>query len=1206
MSPGFEIVNGVTSRGRPYAGPMTCPACGSATPDGARFCPSCGHQLQVQADERRIVTVLFADLVGFTGMAEQRDPEQVKILVDGCFEALVEDIHRFGGRVDKIVGDAIVALFGAPVAHEDDPERAVRAGLQMQQTLDARAAALGSTLRMRIGVNTGEVLVGSLRAGGDYTAMGDVVNTASRLQTMAAPGQVLVGAATHAATDDVIEYEPIGALEVRGRDLAVDAWIARTALVPPGYGRRTTRAPLIGRTGEMGLIGQALEGSVRRRRAGLVTLVGEAGVGKSRLASEVAALAEQQHDALVLRGRCVAYGEANAWWPVAEAIRSGIDAPLDVPHEVVRARIATTLAEVLHLPAGNEDLERVTNGLVHLMGLDGPLRGIDAARARAEVARSVTAYLEALLTTRPVMMVIADLHWASPPVLELLAILLERLVDTPFTLLTTARPPFRETWAPPDGRHNTLVVNVDPLGREATRTLLDALFDGRVDPRFKEMLLDRSGGNPLFLEELVALVSTDGTPALGPDQALPDTLRGLVSARLDGLTPAERRALEDAAVYGRQGTVDAMVRMAAADRAGHGRRDAAEVLAAVDGLVAKEILVLNEAGDRYTFRSDLVREVAYNTLTKSARALRHYGIGEYLERNFTWGTEVSDAIVDGLAHHYGAAAEVVTDLDRVPGIPTDIAERALRWTTEAARRAEAGDMHVVAERLFDRAESLLRSTTGPERIAMLLGRARARAELRHLEAARTDALQALDLSEQIEDVGGHARALLVLGSVEEKEGDLDLARETLQRAEDEFVAAGDRQGMAEALRQRGLAELFSGDTEAARRTMAAALDAFAAVADRRGQAWALQNLAWLSYLEGRPSEADRRIDESIAMFGDIGDSGGMGWASGLRGWVRFHQGRWREAEEIGERILLEARGRGDRWGEGMMLLLTASIRLWSGRAAKATGRAQEALDMFHALGDVDREVQSAAVLGRALVGVGAVGEGFRTLDLAVEMGRGEIGGAATLGPTSLAAASVAVGDPERALRAAALVTVDDLDPSVVGEGDRLVALGLALAQYDRIGDALLHLRAAATPGLEERPSGYALSALAVASAVVGDVTHVVELTDEVLAADRSTYLDRVTALLALGSCRLGAVALDAAAECFERAEQIADATDDLVAQALVRLARSEAGDAVGRPDHARRAESSRRLAELGIDAAGWRRIYRNAALAAGTATTGAI
>ncbi len=1188
-------------------GPVTCPSCGAAPPDGARFCPSCGQALSARADERRVVTVLFADLVGFTGMAEARDPEQVKVLVDRCFEALVADITSFGGRVDKIVGDAIVALFGAPVAHEDDPERAVRAALRMQETLRVRVPDLDAPVQMRIGINTGEVLVGALRAGGDYTAMGDVVNTASRLQTAAAPGQVLVGAATHAATHDVIQYEPLGRLSVRGRGDAVEAFHATATAAPPGYRDRDTRSPLIGRGGELGLIAHALDGAVERRRASLVTLIGEAGVGKARLADATADLAVERHDALVLRGRCVAYGESNVWWAVAEAVRACIGVGLDHSPTTVHDRVAEALAD-LFVDAEPGEVERVTNGIVHLMGVDGPLRGIDPASAREEVHRSVARFIEGHLARQPVMLVIADLHWARPPVLDLLASTLDRLAETPFVMVATARPPFPDSWAPSAGRHNTLVVNVDPLDRDGARALLDQLSGGTLDDALADDILDRSGGNPLFLEELVALVTSGGdrTPGLPVGTSvLPDTLRGLVAARLDGLSRSTRRTLEDAAVYGRTGRVEALVLMAVADRAGNGVLTEEQVRHAVDELVAAEILQVDES-DNYSFRSDLVRDVAYTTLTKAARALRHYGIGEYLETHYTWGTHVADAIVDGLAHHYGNAAEAWLDLNGIAGIPADIVDRALTWINEAATRAESANIAPVAERLFDRATCLLPPAPSPRRVAMILGRARARAEMRNITAAHADVEEALYVSEQIDDHVGHANALLVKGTIEEKDGDLDAAVASFEAAEHEFTIAGDRKGNAEALRLRGLTEMFAGNTEGASRAISAALDAFGALGDSRGQAWALQNLAWMSYLSGRPSEADRRIDESLKKFGEIGDTGGLGWALALRGWVRFHQGRWEEAEAISEPILADVASRSDRWAEGMMLLLTASIRLWSGRAVDAIDRAKAALETFRGINDIDREVQSAAILGRAHLATGAVGEGFRTLDLAIEMGKGLTGSGATLGPTIAAAAAVAIGDPERALRAAALVSLDGLDPSVVGESDRLVALGLALAQMGRIDDALVHLEHAVSPGAEEEPSGYALSALASARALAGDVASVEALCGEVVAADRATYSDKVTALLSCGAVRLGSGDVDGATEVFDRAEAIADGTDDKVSQAVVRVARSAAGDAVGVPDLPRSSEASARLAELGIGADGWRRLYRTAALAARTTAPGAV
>ena len=302
----------------------TCPSCGNEVALDARFCPSCGQPQRHLSDERRVVTVLFADLVGFTGLAESRDPEEVKNLVDSCFQRLAADIGAFGGRVDKILGDAVVAMFGAPVAHEDDADRAVRAGLQMLDTLSAWSAVSDvSELEMRIGINTGEVLVGSLRADGDYTAMGDVVNIASRLQGIAAPGQVVVGQGTFLATRKAVRYSPLGEVEAKGRGEPVRAWVAEQAVLPPGARPSRGRSPLVGRERELALLGQAVDAAVNRERAHLLLVIAEVGMGKTRLAGEVAARAERTHDAVVFEGRCVPYGEANVWWPVAEAVRHG-------------------------------------------------------------------------------------------------------------------------------------------------------------------------------------------------------------------------------------------------------------------------------------------------------------------------------------------------------------------------------------------------------------------------------------------------------------------------------------------------------------------------------------------------------------------------------------------------------------------------------------------------------------------------------------------------------------------------------------------------------------------------------------------------------------------------------------------------------------------------------------------------------------------
>jgi class 3 adenylate cyclase/predicted ATPase len=1165
---------------------VTCPSCGASAPAGARFCPSCGHPLLARGDERRVVTVLFADLVGFTGLAETRDPEQVKNLVDGCFELLVADIVAFGGRVDKIVGDAIVALFGAPVAHEDDAERAVRAALRMQRTLGRHAAAIAADVQMRIGVNTGEVLVGAMRAGGDYTAMGDVVNTAARLQQVAAPGSVVVGPATHAATQRVVRYDPIGLLTPRGREAAVEAWTAVEVLAPPGY-RVRSRAPLVGRDVELGLVSAAVASSVARSRAHLVLLLGEAGLGKSRLAEEVAGSAERDHGALVLEGRCVPYGEANVWWPLAEAVRQACD--LDVTDGAARAaeRCAATVAAALGTGAEPAEVTRVAAGLLHLMGYEGSLRDIEPQRARDEVARSTQALLDGLTASSPVVLVLSDVHWADELVLDLVDRLLEHLRRRRLVVVATARPGIEGRWGVRRGGHDVVVVHLDPLSRDAADRLLTELAGDELPRQLRAALLDRSGGNPFFLEELVALLGEagvvgDGGPVTAPVRQLPDTLRGLVAARLDALTADERVVLDHAAVLGARGPVEALVIM--------GRHLGDErVATALDGLADKEVLVVQDG--RWSFRSDLVREVAYQTLTKGDRARLHFGVADWLERHLDELGD-DDSTVSRIAHHYGSAARLAAEVGSVEGVPADLVRRALDWVERAACRAEASDVAVVADRFFDLAVDLAPALPADDAtlVRLLLGRARARATLRELDAARADVERARATAEAAGDRAGLASALTVLGDVQQKAGDLDAAVATLDAALTLAREAGDRPTEVEALRLRGVADLFRGDTLAAAPVLEDALRGFCDLRDRRGEAWALQNLAWIAFTEGRMDAAEERLDQSVATFTEIGDVGGLGWAFGLQGWVKFQQGDLAAARQLCHRVTREAETTGDRWGHGMMIVLSALVDLWCGKTDDAVRTARHAVEIFERIDDRYGRVQSLAALARALLAAGRVPEGLAVTDEleAIAAQPGVAGtNAGDFAALAVAQAAMVVGDPERTLAAlpARLLAVSSERVAPVADG--LVAAGLARLMLGLADEALATL---ALPHDADPTDANATASLALARAVTGGDGHgdarrlAAELTD----TGRGTYLDRMLAHLAAAFAAGREGDDEAAIRAADAAVATVDGTEDRLAHAVARLGRSKVLALIGDPTADRAAgDAAARLEALGLSGTAW-------------------
>ena len=1109
--------------------------------------------------------MLFADIVGFTGLSETRDPEQVKILVDRCFARLADDITAFGGRVDKVLGDAIIALFGAPVAHADDAERAVRAALRMQETVGRFDSESDADIRLRIGVNTGEVLVGGLRAGDDYTAMGDVVNTASRLQTIAEPGVVLVGPDTHDETHAVIRYGSEGQCSVRGRDEPVPVWRAIEPVGRPGERREEASGPLVGRENEVALLRRATAAGFAKPRANLLLVQGETGVGKSRLAAELTDLARIEHDATVLTGRCLPYGEANIWWLLADAIRSLIGFESDADPSEIRMRVDAFAREVL---ADESDrVESTVEGVVRLLGLPSQLDDLDPARADEESGRAIRALLYRWCDHGPVFVWLADLHLADDVVLQFVDDTLNRLGQKPFVVLATGHTDLAERWTHRPGRYNALSVVLEPLDDRSAAELIDTLLGPDTDQELRQEVLDRAGGNPLFIHEMSRMVA-DG--ADGVD--VPGSVRGVIGARLDGLDSDARELLEDAASLGMRGTVLALEHMAL------GARAADDISVPLARLGATGLLEVDDG--RWSFRSGLVREVAYSRLTKTERARRHAGIAEAIEAQ-------TSKIPDAIAHHYRTAAALDRELGGVPKLPPDLADRAVDWTLRAANaiaREGAGER---VRRLYSEVLDLL-DDDDPRRAMILLERARGEIALLRLGAARHDIERAVPLVAASDDVRLAISLALAESELAQWDGDFE---EALRRSEDalDLVADLDDQAWAgDALRRCGMVHLFLGRESSAESLISSAYDAFDAAGDARGRAWARQNLAWISYMRGRLVEAEERLGEAIAAFESLGDSAGIAWSRGLLAYVRIYEGRFAEAEELAARTLLDAQERGDDWGQGMMAVALGTAALWTGRIDEAIERAESAFGLFKGSNDPLGPMQATALRGRALARSGRVNEGLRLLR-EVRVVQGDDRGAGELLATAGMAASATVGDVAEARRFGAGNGHGIVDLNVLGQSDRAVASALTALQDGDLDYALELL--SQLPGVEEPAGstwGWAVSALVTAASGTDPGPFI----DAVAVSARATYGDRVLSRLADACWRAVSGDETACRAALGQAESAIPDGGDRIHPLIVSIARSACLRRLGSDDAPdARLEADERAAAMGIDGSGWRTAF---------------
>ena len=863
--------------GMPFA--RTCPECG-APATGSRFCAECGTALAVSpaahdvipadstvsadparhapAAERRLVSVLFADLVGFTTLSESRDSEEVRELLTRYFDVCRTLVVRHGGVVEKFIGDAVMAVWGAPVANEDDAERAVRTALELVAAVSALGEDVGAPgLKVRAGVLTGEAAV-TLGATAEGMVAGDLVNTASRVQSVAPPGAVLVGDATRRATDASVRYEPAGSHALKGKAEPVALFRALQVVAGRSGVMRVEglEAPFVGRDRELRMLKDLFHSTVDHRTPQLVTVSGVAGVGKSRLSWEF----EKYVDGLAEgvwwhRGRCLSYGEGVTYWALADMMRMRVGSVEGEAADAVAAKLAATVAEFV---VDAEERRWIEPRLGQLLGLDDrPTTGQDDQFAAWRL------FVERMSDSGPVVLVFEDLQWADTSLLDFVDHLLEWSRNHPIFVLALTRPELvdrRPTWG--SGRRNFTSQYLEPLVPEAMEQLLAGLVPG-LPANVTRAILDRAEGIPLYAVETVRMLLDqgqlaqvgDGYRPTGPitDLQVPETLHGLIAARLDGLGQAERLLVEDAAVLGKSFTPEALAAVS-----GESVAPLADLLA---NLVRREILTVTsdprspERG-QYEFVQDLLQKVAYDTLSRHDRRAKHLAVAAHLE---------SDQVVDDhdvvelIAAHYIEALHAVPDAPDAPQTRARAREMLLRAGDRAAGLAAPAE----SLRYFTQALELTDDALGRARLEERAGSAAATSG-RAVEG-RAHLNRALALYEAEGQAHAAARVSAELAEVDFYEGSLRAAIARMEAALEVLSSEEPDADIAEVSAQLGRLLFFVGRADEAQPHLERAL----AVAERlmlpETLAQALNTKSLVLLTANRPVESDALIEKALAV-----------------------------------------------------------------------------------------------------------------------------------------------------------------------------------------------------------------------------------------------------------------------------------------------------------------------------------------------------
>ena len=927
---------------------LTCSNCGHDNPAGAKFCMECATALDTAsarpvAEERKVVTALFCDLVGFTATSESADPEDVDRMLNAYFAMARAAIEAFGGTVEKFIGDAVVGVFGVPAAHEDDPERAIRAGLRICEDAEELSSVGGAPLKLRVGINTGEALVrlGISPGSGEGFLAGDAINTASRIQSVAPEMGVAVGLGTYEATAQVFDSEELEPATLKGKAEPVRVFHAKSSRARFGADLiRTHDTPFIGREIDLAILKGIFDKTVAADSPQLVTVVGEPGLGKSRIVAELAAYVDAKPELITWRqGRCLPYGEGITFWALGEILKAHAGILESDPPDVATSKLDTVLPEGDERPWFRQRLL--------------PLLGIEATSTaeREELFTAWRRFLEHIAERDPTVLVFEDLHWADDAMLSFLEHLADRAEAVPLLVIGTARPELFERHSGfANGLRNATPINLVPLSEEETARLVSTLLETTVIPaELQQPILERAGGNPLYAEEFVRLLK-DGDLLIkkgsgwelreGAEVPFPDSVQALIAARLDTLSADTKSMLADAAVIGKVFWAGGVAQM--------GDRDLDQVTETLRELSRKELArparrssIEGEA--EYAFWHVLTRDVAYGQLPRASRASRHVAAARWIESK---APERVEDLADVLAYHYATAL----DLARAAGQSDQVTELeapALKYLSLAGERALGLD---TAAALSNLERALALTPEGhSERPASLL-----RFGLAASHAARfPEARQALDEA---------ASSFRLTGNIPDAVGAMDELSHVL-------LALGDPRGWPIPAEALALLEQLEPGPELI---------------------GALTQVAIIEVIQGSPDSGIRYANRALAVAEDLGVDRPTR-TLGFRGAARSELGDVGGLDDFREAIEIATEA-----GEGVevaLLHLNLSVALWmyqgpvaslgSLRAGITYAKARGLTDLVEsptvgtigalaAIGEIDEALEIATEIAQALEASGSM------------------------------------------------------------------------------------------------------------------------------------------------------------------------------------------------------------------------------------------